>query len=146
MWAVAGSSGFHYLATTAKEHRIFRDLFNLSTFLIPRGQLAPILPDIKRHLAFFSEASRPTHPPPGAAPPSRAALPATLRRFCASRHHDLPTPPTPLPNPPNRAPPRHRHQNPQVTPRNSVSDAPPFALPAPPAQKPSPQERSPLGT
>ena len=42
-------------ATTAKEHRIFRDLFNLSTFLIPREQLAPILPDIKRHLAFFSE-------------------------------------------------------------------------------------------
>lgn len=39
-----GSSGFNYLRRTADEHRIFNDLFALSTYLIPRSAL-PILPE-----------------------------------------------------------------------------------------------------
>lgn len=31
-----GSSGYHYLRSTAARHKIFGDLFNLSTFLIPK--------------------------------------------------------------------------------------------------------------
>lgn len=38
-----GSSGHDYLVTTAAKHRIFKDLFALSTFLIPRSKL-PKLP------------------------------------------------------------------------------------------------------
>lgn len=38
-----GSSGHDYLVTTAARHRIFGDLFGLSTFLIPRSKL-PKLP------------------------------------------------------------------------------------------------------
>jgi tryptophan 2,3-dioxygenase len=38
-----GSSGHDYLAATARAHRIFTDLFQLSTYLIPRSAL-PALP------------------------------------------------------------------------------------------------------
>jgi len=38
-----GSSGHDYLVATATKHRIFKDLFALSTFLIPRSKL-PKLP------------------------------------------------------------------------------------------------------
>lgn len=38
-----GSSGHDYLAATAARHRVFRDLFALSTYLIPRSKL-PRLP------------------------------------------------------------------------------------------------------
>ena len=40
-----GSSGYHYLkSTTSDRYKIFLDLFNLSTFLLPRNSL-PQLPD-----------------------------------------------------------------------------------------------------
>ena len=39
-----GSAGYGYLKSTADSHRVFADLFNLSTFLIPRSQL-PELPE-----------------------------------------------------------------------------------------------------
>lgn len=39
-----GSSGHSYLRVTAERHRIFGDLFRLSTFLIPRAAV-PALPD-----------------------------------------------------------------------------------------------------
>jgi tryptophan 2,3-dioxygenase len=39
-----GSSGHEYLMATVDKHRIFTDLFNLSTYLIPRSEL-PKLPD-----------------------------------------------------------------------------------------------------
>ncbi len=38
-----GSSGHEYLRRTAERHRVFADLFTLSTFFIPRSQL-PALP------------------------------------------------------------------------------------------------------
>jgi tryptophan 2,3-dioxygenase len=47
-----GSSGFHYLKSTAESHRVFNDLTNLSTFLIPRQEL-PVLPaEMHRGLGF----------------------------------------------------------------------------------------------
>ncbi len=39
-----GSSGHDYLRRTAEQHRVFADLFALSTFFIPRSQL-PALPE-----------------------------------------------------------------------------------------------------
>lgn len=47
-----GSSGHVYLKRAADNNRVFVDLFNLSTFLIPRSRL-PVLPeDIKKQLHF----------------------------------------------------------------------------------------------
>jgi tryptophan 2,3-dioxygenase len=47
-----GSSGHHYLMGTVERSKVFVDLFNLSTFLIPRSAL-PELPDaIARRLGF----------------------------------------------------------------------------------------------
>ena len=47
-----GSSGHQYLKRAADNNRVFVDLFNLSTFLIPRSRL-PILPgEIKKQLNF----------------------------------------------------------------------------------------------
>lgn len=48
-----GSSGYNYLKATIESHKIFNDLFNLSTFLIPRSSLPPIPGDIKSQLGFF---------------------------------------------------------------------------------------------
>ncbi len=50
-----GSSGHEYLRSTISGKRIFADLFNMSTFLIPRSQL-PILPESLIHnLGFYKE-------------------------------------------------------------------------------------------
>ena len=46
-----GSTGHEYLAATAK-HRIFRDLFALSTFLIPRSKLPKLPAQVVDRLAF----------------------------------------------------------------------------------------------
>lgn len=48
-----GSSGYEYLRTTADKHKIFSDLFDLSTFLISSSQL-PTLPDeVIQALGFY---------------------------------------------------------------------------------------------
>lgn len=48
-----GSSGYNYLKATIESHKIFNDLFNLSTFLIPRSALPPIPEKMKKQFAFF---------------------------------------------------------------------------------------------
>lgn len=48
-----GSSGHAYLKNTVDAHRIFLDLFNLSTFLIPRSALPPLPEEVQRELGFF---------------------------------------------------------------------------------------------
>lgn len=48
-----GSSGHDYLRTTAEKHKIFVDLFNLSTFLIPRSKLPELPADFRKNLGFF---------------------------------------------------------------------------------------------
>ena len=47
-----GSSGHEYLKRAAENNRVFLDLYNLSTFIIPRS-LLPVLPDeVKKELDF----------------------------------------------------------------------------------------------
>jgi tryptophan 2,3-dioxygenase len=48
-----GSSGHGYLKATAEKHRIFIDLFHLSTYLLSRRDL-PALPDAVRARMGFS--------------------------------------------------------------------------------------------
>jgi tryptophan 2,3-dioxygenase len=47
-----GSSGHVYLRTTAQRHRIFSDLFRLSTFLIPRSAVPELPPAIEAQMSF----------------------------------------------------------------------------------------------
>ncbi len=47
-----GSSGFSYLRDTVEKHRIFVDLFQLSTLMIPRSELPELPPAVKNSLAF----------------------------------------------------------------------------------------------
>ncbi|HLT23811.1 MAG TPA: tryptophan 2,3-dioxygenase family protein [Ignavibacteria bacterium] len=48
-----GSSGHGYLLKTAEKHKVFRDLFDMTTFMIPRSSL-PVLPEnLKRELGFY---------------------------------------------------------------------------------------------
>ena len=51
-----GSSGHEYLRKAAEENKVFTDLFNLSSFLIPRSKLPELPNQIKKELSFnFSE-------------------------------------------------------------------------------------------
>lgn len=51
-----GSSGHDYLRRTVEAHRVFADLFQLSTYLIPRSALPPLPPDVRRRMGFvYSE-------------------------------------------------------------------------------------------
>ena len=53
-----GSSGHDYLRQTAEQHRVFTDLFSLSTFFIPRSALPDLPPHVRTAMGFqFSERS-----------------------------------------------------------------------------------------
>ena len=47
-----GSSGHDYLRQTSDRHQIFGDLFQLSSYLIPRSVLPPLPPELKSRLGF----------------------------------------------------------------------------------------------
>jgi len=47
-----GSSGHEYLKRTAEQNRVFVDLFNLSTFLIPRSELPELPLALRQQLGF----------------------------------------------------------------------------------------------
>jgi tryptophan 2,3-dioxygenase len=47
-----GSSGHQYLKRAADNNRVFVDLFNLSTYLIPRSRRPQIPDDIRKQLNF----------------------------------------------------------------------------------------------
>lgn len=47
-----GSSGHQYLKKAAEQNRVFVDLFNLSTYLIPRSRLPKIPLEVKKQLNF----------------------------------------------------------------------------------------------
>ncbi|MEM9221829.1 MAG: tryptophan 2,3-dioxygenase family protein [Pseudomonadota bacterium] len=55
-----GSSGQAYLARTAREHRVFSDLFRLSTYLIPRRELPDLPADIERRMGLVYAAESDT--------------------------------------------------------------------------------------
>jgi len=48
-----GSSGHEYLAKTAEKHRIFKDLHNISSLLIPRSELPELPIDLNQELSFY---------------------------------------------------------------------------------------------
>ena len=47
-----GSSGHDYLKSTADQHKIFGDFFNLTTFLIPRSKIPSLPKEIKDKMGF----------------------------------------------------------------------------------------------
>jgi tryptophan 2,3-dioxygenase len=52
-----GSSGADYLARAVPAHRIFADLFALSTYLIPMSMRPDLPPEMKRAMSFPGGAS-----------------------------------------------------------------------------------------
>ncbi len=48
-----GSTGYHYLRATIERYKVFGDLFDLSTFLIPRSALPELPEEIKKNLGFY---------------------------------------------------------------------------------------------
>lgn len=54
-----GSSGYDYLRQTAERHRVFADLFALSTFFIPRSRLPALPPKVRRIMGYtYAEQGR----------------------------------------------------------------------------------------
>ncbi|MCY4643809.1 MAG: tryptophan 2,3-dioxygenase family protein [Bacteriovoracales bacterium] len=47
-----GSSGHHYLKASADRSRIFSDLFDLASFIIPKSKLPPLPEELKARLHF----------------------------------------------------------------------------------------------
>jgi len=50
-----GSSGHQYLKDTSSQHKIFTDIADLSTFIIPRSILPKLPGSIKRNLGYYFE-------------------------------------------------------------------------------------------
>jgi len=48
-----GSAGHGYLKKTAEKHTIFRDISNLSTYIIPRSSLPKLPKQLKKELGFY---------------------------------------------------------------------------------------------
>lgn len=48
-----GSIGHKYLMSTVEKHRIFPDLFDLATYLIPRSALPHLPENLKKQLGFY---------------------------------------------------------------------------------------------
>ncbi len=48
-----GSTGYNYLKATVDKYKIFADLFNLSTFLIPRSKLPELPEEVRKNLGFY---------------------------------------------------------------------------------------------
>ena len=51
-FGTGGSSGHAYLMNTVQAHRIFSDLFALSTYLIPTRSLPALPADVSREMNF----------------------------------------------------------------------------------------------
>jgi tryptophan 2,3-dioxygenase len=51
-----GSSGHQYLKSTAQQHQIFTDLYQVATLLIPRSDLPSLPDDLRQHLGFYFSA------------------------------------------------------------------------------------------
>ena len=48
-----GSAGHAYLKKTAEKHSVFRDIANLSTYIIPRSSLPELPAELKKELGFY---------------------------------------------------------------------------------------------
>ncbi|RME17458.1 MAG: tryptophan 2,3-dioxygenase [Bdellovibrio sp.] len=49
-----GSSGSAYLQASAEQHKLFNDLFQLTTFFIPKTKLPPLPKNIEKQMGFSS--------------------------------------------------------------------------------------------
>ena len=47
-----GSSGHEYLKKSTENNRVFKDFFDLATFLIPNSYVPELPASIKKHLGF----------------------------------------------------------------------------------------------
>ncbi|MGH3813154.1 MAG: tryptophan 2,3-dioxygenase family protein, partial [Pseudonocardiaceae bacterium] len=47
-----GTAGHAYLEAAARKHRVFRDLFDLATFFIPRSALPALPPEVAEQMGF----------------------------------------------------------------------------------------------
>lgn len=50
-----GSSGYWYLKATLERSKVFGDIANLATFLIPRADLPKLPQQVKINLGFYHE-------------------------------------------------------------------------------------------
>lgn len=57
-----GSAGHSYLKHALEQRRVFEDLFNLATYLIPRSQLPPLPEALRRDLDFHFSGIRAARP------------------------------------------------------------------------------------
>jgi len=48
-----GSSGYEYLKSTSEQHKVFQDLFQLTTFYIPRSDLPKLPAGVEKELGFY---------------------------------------------------------------------------------------------
>lgn len=53
-----GSSGHHYLKMAADKNRVYLDLFNISTFLIPRNELPELPQALRKSMNFYFAESK----------------------------------------------------------------------------------------
>jgi tryptophan 2,3-dioxygenase len=53
-----GSTGYNYLKATVDKYKVFADLFNLSTFLIPRSRLPELPEEVEKNLGFYYSRCR----------------------------------------------------------------------------------------
>ncbi len=62
-----GTTGHRYLQRAAEQHKVFRDLYDLATYCIPRNQLPTLPPEVARQLGFRFHAGPEDvqHTPPG---------------------------------------------------------------------------------
>jgi tryptophan 2,3-dioxygenase len=47
-----GSSGYQYLKDSTDKHKVFQDLFQLTTFFVPRSKLPKLPPEVEKELGF----------------------------------------------------------------------------------------------
>ena len=53
-----GTSGSDYLDESAKRSRVFTDLFNLSTYLLPRAEIPPLPAEVEQAMGFYISSGR----------------------------------------------------------------------------------------
>jgi len=53
-----GSTGYHYLRATIEKYKVFGDLFDMSTFLIPRSALPELPEEVRKNLGFYYSQKR----------------------------------------------------------------------------------------
>lgn len=68
-----GSSGFHYLKATTSRHRVFTDLFDIATYLVPDSYLPPLPAVVRKHLGYALESGHAEEAAAGGAEPAAAA-------------------------------------------------------------------------